>query len=85
MLWWTFTDAAARTIVVDWESEASGLLARFRAAAARHPDDPAFEDLIQRLRTASPEVRAWWPRHELVTFSASPADQQRIAACIAGR
>jgi transcriptional regulator with XRE-family HTH domain len=120
MLWWTFTDAAARTIVVDWEREASGLLARFRAAAARHPDDPAFEDLIQRLRGASPEVRAWWPRHEvaplssgtkrlrhpelgelelefvtlrvaddpeqkLVTFSAGPADQQRIAARIAGR
>jgi transcriptional regulator with XRE-family HTH domain len=120
MLWWTFTDAAARTIVVDWEREASGLLARFRAAAARHPDDPAFEDLIQRLRAASPEVRAWWPRHEvaplssgakrlrhpelgelelefvtlqvaddpeqkLVTFSAGPADQQRIAARIAGR
>jgi transcriptional regulator with XRE-family HTH domain len=120
MLWWTFTDVAARTIVVDWEREASGLLARFRAAAARHPDDPAFENLIQRLRAASPEVRAWWPRHEvaplssgtkrlrhpelgelqfefvtlqvaedpeqkLVTFSAGPADQQRIAACIAGR
>ncbi|HJT02867.1 MAG TPA: helix-turn-helix transcriptional regulator [Pseudonocardiaceae bacterium] len=65
MVWWTFTHRAARSVLVDWEHEASALLARLRSAAARHPDDPDFTELIKRLRSASPEVRAWWPRHEV--------------------
>lgn len=65
MIWWTFTDPTARRILVDWQAEATALLARLRAAAARNPDDPAFTDLIERLQGASPEVRAWWPRHEI--------------------
>jgi transcriptional regulator with XRE-family HTH domain len=69
MVWWTFTDPAARTVLVDWEPEAAALLARFRAAAARHPDEPGFAELIARLHAASPEVRAWWPRHEVAPLS----------------
>ena len=69
MLWWTFTDPAARTILVEWETEATALLARFRAAAARHPDDPSFVELISRLQAASPEVREWWPRHDVAALS----------------
>jgi hypothetical protein len=65
MLWWTFTDPAARSLLVDWEHEASALLARLRSAVARHPGDPGFGELIERLHAASPEVRAWWPRHEV--------------------
>lgn len=69
MLWWMFTDPAARTILVEWEAEASALLARYRAAAGRHPDDPAFSELTERLHAASPEVRGWWPRHEIAPLS----------------
>ncbi len=69
MLWWTFTDPGSRTVFVEWENEATALLARFRAAAARHPDDPGFTDLLDRLRTVSPEVRAWWPRHDVAPLS----------------
>ncbi|MDQ3901517.1 MAG: helix-turn-helix transcriptional regulator [Actinomycetota bacterium] len=65
MVWWTFTHPAARSVLVDWEHEASALLARLRSAAARHPDDPGFTELIEQLHGASPEVRAWWPRHEV--------------------
>jgi transcriptional regulator with XRE-family HTH domain len=65
MIWWTFTSPAARTILVDWQSEASALLGRLRAAAARHPEDPGFGDLIARLQAASPEAHAWWPRHDI--------------------
>jgi len=64
-VWWMFTDPAARKVYVDWEQEASDLLGRFRAAAARRPDDPAFTTLIERLHQASPEVRDWWPRYEV--------------------
>lgn len=69
ILWWTFTDSAARTIFTEWEDEAGAQLARFRAAAARHPDDPEFRALITRLHAASPEVRSWWPRHQVAPLS----------------
>ena len=65
MVWWMFTDPAARKVYVDWEQDASDMLARFRAAAARRLDDPDFTDLIERLHQASPEVRSWWPRYEV--------------------
>ena len=69
MLWWTFSDPAARAVFAEWEQEASSLLARFRSAAARHPGDPSFGELIDRLHMMSPEVRAWWPRHDIAALS----------------
>ncbi|MBB2744144.1 UNVERIFIED_ORG: transcriptional regulator with XRE-family HTH domain [Microbispora rosea subsp. rosea] len=69
MLWWMFTDPAARTVFVEWEQEASAQLARYRSAAARHPGDPGFAELTARLKAASPEVRAWWPRHDIAPLS----------------
>jgi transcriptional regulator with XRE-family HTH domain len=66
LLWWTFTDPQARKVYVDWEYEAAATLARFRAAAARRPGDPEFAELIERLHQASPEVRSWWPRHDVL-------------------
>ena len=64
-VWWMFTGPAARKVYVRWEQEASDMLGRFRAAAARRLDDPDFTDLIERLHQASPEVRSWWPRHDV--------------------
>jgi transcriptional regulator with XRE-family HTH domain len=117
MVWWTFLDPAARSVFVEWEAEASEMLGRFRAAAARHAGDPAFAELTERLLDGSPEARAWWPRHDvapigsgikrlrhpalgeltlehvvlqladdpeqkLVSYSASPDDEPRIAALL---
>lgn len=65
MIWWTFIDPAARRILVDWRAEAAALLGRLRAAAARHPNDPRFDEFVERLRAASPEARALWERHEV--------------------
>jgi hypothetical protein len=69
LLWWTFTSPGARDVLIEWEAEASALLARFRVAYARHPDDPEFTALLGRLQAASPEVRAWWPRHEVAPLA----------------
>jgi len=69
LLWWMFTNPAAQTILVDWKTEAAAQLARYRAASARHPDDPSFRELTERLHAASPEVRNWWPRHEIAPLS----------------
>lgn len=68
LLLWMFTPAA-RDIFVEWEAEAAAQLARFRAAAARHSGDPAFAALVERLHAISPEVRAWWPRHDVAPLS----------------
>jgi hypothetical protein len=64
MLLWMFS-AAAHDVFVEWDAEARAQLARFRAAAARHPGDPAFTALIDRLHAISPQVREWWPRHDI--------------------
>jgi len=69
LLWWVFTAPEAREVYVEWEREAQGVLARFRLVAARRPDDPAFADLVARLHDASPEVRRWWPRHEVAPIA----------------
>jgi transcriptional regulator with XRE-family HTH domain len=68
LVWWMFTEPEARKVYVHWEEEASGMLGRFRAAAGRRPDDPDFTELIERLHQASPEVRSWWPRHDVAAI-----------------
>jgi len=60
---WVFADPEARHVVIDWEPEARALLARLRALAARYP--ARFAGLIDELHEASPQVRTWWPRHDV--------------------
>ncbi|MFE2228974.1 helix-turn-helix transcriptional regulator [Streptomyces kronopolitis] len=62
---WMFLEPMARDIVVDWEPEARGLLARLRTQAARHPADPRYTRLIDELTDGSPQARAWWGRYEV--------------------
>lgn len=69
MLWWTFTTSEAQSVLVDWAEEAQALLARFRLASARFPADPQFASLTERLQEASPDARAWWPRHDIAPLS----------------
>ncbi|MDH6217278.1 helix-turn-helix transcriptional regulator [Streptomyces pseudovenezuelae] len=62
---WVFLEPTARHILVDWEPEARGLLARLRTLTARHPDDPRYTRLIEDLKQGSAEVRTWWPQYEV--------------------
>jgi transcriptional regulator with XRE-family HTH domain len=62
---WMFTSDAAREIYLEWEPEARAMLGRFRLAAARHPGDPRVTRLIAELRRDSPQVRGWWPTHDV--------------------
>lgn len=62
---WVFLEPAARGVLVDWEAEARGLLARLRTLAGRHPGDPRYTRLIDELNAGSPEVRAWWPQYDV--------------------
>lgn len=64
---WLFCNPEARTVFPEWGSVAQDVLARLRAAAGRHPDDPRYTGLAQELRAASPEARSWWSRHDVRT------------------
>lgn len=62
---WVFTDPESRHVLIDWELEARGLLARLRALAGQHPADERFTRLIDDLHEASQEVRSWWPLYDV--------------------
>jgi MmyB-like transcription regulator ligand binding domain len=56
-----FTDPRLRAQWPDWELDAGHLVSQFRAALARHPGDPAWAQLLDRLRRGSPEFDRRWP------------------------
>ncbi|MGW6878783.1 helix-turn-helix transcriptional regulator [Streptomyces goshikiensis] len=62
---WVFLEPAAREVLIDWEHEARGLLARLRTLAGRHPGDDRYEGLVEELRAGNPEVGAWWTRYDV--------------------
>ncbi|MFJ8820877.1 helix-turn-helix transcriptional regulator [Streptomyces sp. NPDC102467] len=64
---WTFLEPLARDVLVDWEPEARGLLARVRTLAGGHPGDPRYARLVEEIHQGSAEVRDWWPRFEVET------------------
>ncbi|MBA2680014.1 MAG: helix-turn-helix domain-containing protein [Ktedonobacteraceae bacterium] len=60
-----FTNPLQRTRLRDWEKEARGTLALFRAGSDRYVQEPWFKDLVAELQQASPEFREWWPQHDI--------------------
>ena len=60
-----FTDPAARDHYDDWETVAEEACGHLRLYAGRAPDDHDMQALIDELRTASPEFRRLWQRHDV--------------------
>lgn len=60
MLWKLFADKEARALFPHWEDYARRLVAAFRAEYAEHVGDRDFEELIDSLRSASPEFWRLW-------------------------
>jgi transcriptional regulator with XRE-family HTH domain len=48
-----------------WADEAKRLVAHFRASHDLWADDPAFRDLLRRLREGCPEFSGWWKAHDI--------------------
>ncbi|WP_206957333.1 helix-turn-helix transcriptional regulator [Trinickia acidisoli] len=48
-----------------WQEEARRMIALFRATHDLHADDPAFVDLVERLRSVSQEFSKWWKAHDV--------------------
>jgi transcriptional regulator with XRE-family HTH domain len=64
-VWQLFMDPGRREMLADWEHSCRQCVAKFRADSARHIGDPSFEQLIDALRSASPEFCKAWKRHEV--------------------
>jgi transcriptional regulator with XRE-family HTH domain len=65
LVWLTFTSPAVRALMVDWPTRAQDVLARFRGDYGRHAGDAHFVELVERLKSVSPEFALWWPRHDV--------------------
>jgi transcriptional regulator with XRE-family HTH domain len=69
MLWLVFTNSKLRSLIVDWPTRAKDTLARFHADYGRHAGDAHFVQLVERLKSVSPEFAQWWPRHDILPMT----------------
>ncbi|MEV7279809.1 helix-turn-helix domain-containing protein [Streptomyces sp. NPDC093111] len=68
-IWLAFTNDEFRAAVADLPEVLTSLAGKLRAAMAEHLAEPAWKELLHRLRTASPEFREIWARHDVVEQS----------------
>jgi len=64
-VWCCVTEPSARAKFPQYEQEVRYLVARMRAAYARHVGDPEWEEDIRRLSGLSPEFADLWAKHEV--------------------
>lgn len=66
ILLFVFADPRARVLFGDgWSNVARAMLAQFRAVHDLWAGDPAFAELVDRLRKSSPAFVGWWVDHEI--------------------
>ena len=66
LFWRLFRDDSLPCRFGDPECTRRRAVAQFRAVAAKYPNDPAFTELIDDLRTNSPEFRKLWAEHDVL-------------------
>ncbi len=69
-----FTNSIQRVLLVDWEKEAQGMLALFRASTERYVGEAWFKALVADLEQISPEFRVWWALHDIQAAHAGPKE-----------
>jgi transcriptional regulator with XRE-family HTH domain len=57
--------ATRRLFGASWADEARRMVAQFRATHDLWAGDPAFQDLLARLRKGCPEFGGWWEAHDI--------------------
>ncbi|MCA6117279.1 helix-turn-helix domain-containing protein [Bradyrhizobium sp. WSM 1738] len=57
--------ATRRLFGASWADEAQRMVAQFRATHDLWAGDPAFRDLLARLREGCPEFADWWEAHDV--------------------
>lgn len=67
LVWFAFTDIAARRLFVDWEGFAQSVVAEFRADCGRYiGEEPKYAEFIEDLQNISPEFQQLWSRHDVL-------------------
>jgi transcriptional regulator with XRE-family HTH domain len=66
IVWRLFCDATMPCRLGDPACTKRRCVAQFRAVAAKYPHDPAFIELIDDLRTNSPEFKQLWAEHDVL-------------------
>jgi transcriptional regulator with XRE-family HTH domain len=82
ILWITFTESRESGHMLDWESEARSMVGQFRAALARHPEDPRGPELIAALLDADNVFRSMWEEHSVAPFEGA---RKRLRHPLVGR
>jgi transcriptional regulator with XRE-family HTH domain len=67
-LWCVLTEPTAREQFHEYDDHVRYLVARLRAAYARHVGEPDWEEDIRRLAGLSSEFTELWTRHEVAEF-----------------
>ena len=62
---WLFLDPAARSLFIDWETQARAAVENLRLDRGRTPGDRATEELVTELRERSEEFDRWWQQHRV--------------------
>lgn len=62
--------ATRRLFGASWAAEAKRMVAQFRATHDLWAGDPAFRDLLGRLRAGCPEFAGWWESHDVSGIAA---------------
>jgi transcriptional regulator with XRE-family HTH domain len=57
--------ATRRLFGARWPHEARRMVAQFRASHDLWAGDPAFRELLERLRSGCPEFEGWWDSHDI--------------------
>ena len=59
-----FLDPARRTFYPDWDLAASNTVAGFRVLHGAAPHDPRIQEVVEIVRSQSPEFATMWERHD---------------------
>lgn len=60
-----FTNEEYKKTIIDWESTAQSMLARFRIAYGKLVEDPYIKELVEELKSESKEFNSWWTMHNV--------------------
>lgn len=66
LLWWMFTDPAARERIVDWHDHARAMVTGLRFAIGTGRVDVSADEIATRLSLVSPDFAHWWSSHDVV-------------------
>ena len=76
LIWFHFTNPAARSLA-NWEDTSREVLARFRMDYGRHAGESDFVELVERLKSVSPEFAEWWPSQDVRPLSEGRVELMR--------